>query len=455
MNKVWSIVRILALVVPLVILKIVFGRFIPENPGLLFIFLELILLGVIGFIFSFATDFTRASVVDKAIAAAKMAGIYLALVLLTVLVKQRFEARPVIVAVCNYLVFIGLAGVPFARDRFLYSETDDLTTRTHIAGLAWLFISKLALNLVVTLSGMGQETAFVFSTILLAIVIVLFYLVRPVVLSFAVKGYVDHDGINHPVFNTIRVGKSRNADIVVDYDAPRSTFFTVFAGAKWKVNPGVEVTLNKQEITARAELSDGDDIKLGSNSFSISIGSGPFFKRFVLFLTFMFFTLFAAVGDDQGNWELEGVTSFPAQNIDYSLFRLIHAYISIDNERIEKIGDDITSKSNYFIIEGDRAVDIRSIEAEDIPIDLVFVIDKTGSMYDDFRSLHGSLEKMADNIREMRRGIRTGVITFADDKEDIDFLQLSDSVDETVEFISNISPAAGEDWWENPYDALF
>lgn len=98
-----------------------------------------------------------------------------------------------------------------------------------------------------------------------------------------------------------------------------------------------------------------------------------------------------------------------------------------------------------------------------VPVDLIFVIDVTGSMIDDIDAVKAQATMIVDTITSMTCDFRVGIVAYRDhpippygDPTDVMFEDYAFSTDETT-IINNINSLyvyGGADWEEAVYDAL-
>ena len=88
-------------------------------------------------------------------------------------------------------------------------------------------------------------------------------------------------------------------------------------------------------------------------------------------------------------------------------------------------------------------------------IDIVFVIDSTGSMYDEIRSVKEELTNIIDNVNQgyPRPDVKIGVVTYRDyEPQEQDYitreLELTSSTSNAIRFIRNLNANGGGDYEE-------
>jgi hypothetical protein len=86
--------------------------------------------------------------------------------------------------------------------------------------------------------------------------------------------------------------------------------------------------------------------------------------------------------------------------------------------------------------------------------DLVFLIDNTGSMADDIVNIQLNL---TDIINALPPSVRVGVAEYGDNNIDVewfDYISLSSSYDNAINYINTITPTSGGDTPESVYDGI-
>ena len=91
------------------------------------------------------------------------------------------------------------------------------------------------------------------------------------------------------------------------------------------------------------------------------------------------------------------------------------------------------------------------------PVDVVFVVDATGSMHDDIDAVKNDMRRILAHLRQRNPDYRVGVVTYRDLKDDFvtrTVLQLSTNDTEIHSAISAIEVDGGGDWREHVYAGI-
>lgn len=103
---------------------------------------------------------------------------------------------------------------------------------------------------------------------------------------------------------------------------------------------------------------------------------------------------------------------------------------------------------------------IRQIFDEGIPdgpVDVVFVVDTTGSMTDDIDAVKADMREILDHLRRRNPDARVGVVAYRDVTDEYltrTFIQLTDDDAGIEQAISAIQVTGGEDWREHVYAGI-
>jgi hypothetical protein len=294
--------------------------------------------------------------------------------------------------------------------------------------------------------------------ILFAAVFVLFlYSMKSIIYSIFVRGSIEFDGSNYPVFDVFKVGKNRGSDITIDdKDAIKSTFFTILTNKfKWVVRPGFPINIDNKTIEKKSEIDEGETINCRRNFFTISKNRGNFLKRFLTFFFFAITAIFQINGKELEVNDFLYSDQIQIDSVDFSNHPNLEIYIS-DKDIFTDLTNNIEpNKKNIFIVEGEeREISQKTLTLKDRGLDVVLVLDITGSMLDEYKKIKKDLLEFSKNIKNERPEFRIGIITFADLIEDITVYPLSYDFNETISKIDRFNPQSGGDYEENPYDAL-
>ncbi len=142
------------------------------------------------------------------------------------------------------------------------------------------------------------------------------------------------------------------------------------------------------------------------------------------------------------------------RSVDISKF----PYITIMVEAYNKLGEplDSLSKSLVSVFENGNPREVVKVEkipiAMDVPVDFVFLVDKTGSMQQSINSVRDNILSFTDNL--VKRGIdyKVGLILFSDDVENI--YDPTVNIHDFISWISTVKARGGGDEKENALEAL-
>ncbi len=142
------------------------------------------------------------------------------------------------------------------------------------------------------------------------------------------------------------------------------------------------------------------------------------------------------------------------RNIDISQFPIINVIVEAYNKYGEPI--DTLLIENMHVLENDVEKKILSVNKisvkERVPIDFVFIIDKTGSMQTYIDAIKNNITQFTTTL--IRRGIdyRIGLILFSDDVEEI--YQPTNKVRDFLDWLEPVRAVGGQDEKENALEAL-
>lgn len=142
------------------------------------------------------------------------------------------------------------------------------------------------------------------------------------------------------------------------------------------------------------------------------------------------------------------------RNIDISKFPIITVIV----EAYNKYGDplDTLITQNLHVMENDVEKKILSVKKisvkERVPVDFVFIMDKTGSMQTHIDAVRNNISEFTTSL--IRRGIdyRLALILFSDDVEEV--YQPTEKVKDFLEWLAPIRAIGGRDEKENALEAL-
>lgn len=142
------------------------------------------------------------------------------------------------------------------------------------------------------------------------------------------------------------------------------------------------------------------------------------------------------------------------RNIDISQFPIITVIVEAYNKFGEPL--DTLVNDNLHVLENDVEKKILSVKKisvkERVPVDFVFVIDKTGSMQTHIDAVRNNISDFTTSL--IRRGIdyRLGLILFSDDVEEV--YQPTEKVKDFLDWLEPIRAIGGRDEKENALEAL-
>ena len=429
---------------------------ISLNILFLSVLIETLFVFVLSFTFALAFDRSKNIFSEKLTNNIKIAiGFTIIFFILSVL-KTLYNKYFLVIIINNFL-FILLGALPLIRNVFIYEETKNRELIIDISVVAFFVIFKIIFNfgsiLILDFFQNGTYVQIVF----IVVFIILLYSTKSVVYNIFLRGTLEYDGKDYPIFDIFRVGKSSTCDITIeDKEAGKSTFFTISASKKkWSVKPNIETYLENSLIEKSSTIESGETIKCRSNYFTVSKSKGNIIKRFLLFFFYLFVFIFGGFSLEPNSIGSDLNGQVYIENIDYYLYPNISVYIT-DSDIMKRFeSQNSFNKNDFFVIEGeDTKVELKAVEIVERPIDIVFVLDITGSMHDEYKKIKKELINFSKNIKNSRSAIRIGIITFADRPEEMTIHQITPDIDGIISQIDNIKPESGGDYKENPYDAL-
>lgn len=440
MSKMLNFFKMASLMALFVSLKLLSHVLVLDNIIIYFL-LEFFSFALLAFGFCFLTDYSRGLPVDRlrvnGICGGAAAG---AALLLSFTKLLLFNS--IYIGIANLLIFALLPAAAFMRDTLFYGLDDRKSRYIHLSSIAYFALAKLILNTIIVVSGSSPSLGV--KLLLPALFILLLFIIRALLQSLFIRGYVEHDGMEHIVFDRFKVGRGRGCHLrVEDHQAPRSTFFTLAARrGRLFVKPNFDIKLENRTTTDRHELSDGDTIKCCGDYYTVITNKGPFMKRFALVFFLSCFILLSAFSGD-----------YPISNYDHSRFPFVEAYVSIEDQELFKEAD-----KKYIVLKkiDDETAKINAYELEkrNFPVELILVLDVTGNMLDRYAALPAELKEFQGHLKRNGKSCRFGFITFADKEEDISTFALTENMAEVEQFFAQLTPIEGGDYEENPYAAI-
>ena len=408
MDKFFSIFKIFVLICIFIFIKILSDTSFVVRNLFLFKIIEIILAFLLSFSFCIFFDYNKTDFWDKIISNFKVSILYLIVFTLFTILKIIFS-NIVFIGILNYLSFILIASLLFLRDRFIYGIFLVKNDLFNIVIIIYFLVYKLILN---TLNIYIVIENPYYNLIMLAIFVISIYFIKILIYAINLKGLIEYEGKEYPVYDICRVGYLKSADIYVDDKSIRkSIFFTINVGKKFFIRSNVKMQIdnNRIEEKQKVEINDGETIKCMNNYFTFINSKIGFLKKIILSLSLMLIVFKIDAKDIKKIQDTSLIESqeISIKNIDFSHYPLINIYIN-NNLLYENIkNNSLNIKKNIFIVEDeDIKVDIKEINIEENPIDIVFIFDVTGSMYDEYKKIHKNLFNFAYNIKKFRKKIR-------------------------------------------------
>ncbi|MBP7554573.1 MAG: VWA domain-containing protein [Spirochaetes bacterium] len=447
----------LALIITLIISKYCFYLF---NLQYFLISLAFETSSVFVFLFFYSLGFDRSknSFQEKCKINITLSAIFIAAFFFIHIIKYIFISNQVLLGIINYLLFGLLGSLPFIRNKFFYSENSLKEFILDISLIIYFILSKFIFNIISFQFQDVKEPDMLKAQILFAVVfVVILYSMKSIIYSIFVRGSIEFDGNNYPIFDVFKVGKNKGSDIVIDdKEAMKSTFFTILTNKfKWVVKPGFPINIDNKNIEQKSEIDEGETINCRRNYFTISKNRGNFIKRFLTFFFFILTAVFQISGEEIEVNDFLYSDQIQIDNVDFSNHPNLDLYIT-DKEIFTDLKNNIEpNKKNIFIVEGeDWEISQKTVTLKDRGLDLVLVLDITGSMLDEYKKIKKDILDFSKNIKNERPEFRIGIITFADLLDDIAIYPLSYDYEDTISKIDRFNPQSGGDYKENPYDAL-
>jgi len=421
------------------------------NNIIIFKAYEILILFIFGFLFCFLTDFSNIKFRDKVEVCTKIALIFTVSVFIISIFKSIFDTNYILIAILNFIIFALLGGLSYIRDRFFLDISNDRNDLLNFIYIGYFVFMKLVFNLLNVLFFSKTDVQNI-NIIFVCIFGFLLFVIRPLVNTIFLKGYIEHDGTEFPVFEKFKVGKTKNADVIIEDDVShKNTFFIVSTGKEWHVNPGPDVKVDNKQIVKKVVIDSGETVSYKNNYFTVSKDRGSFFKRFFIFFFIMVFAVFGCFGKEKKKeTPLEKYQEVILGNVDSTNFPYIDVYVNIPEKKATGL-----TKEDFFIIENEKNCVLKGIKTSDLPLEIVFVLDITGSMNDTYLKFQSNLRNFLRDLKETRKSVKVGLITFADKENEMKVYPFTDNPDKFQYNLQSIVAESGGDYPENPYDALF
>ncbi|MCG8571601.1 MAG: VWA domain-containing protein [Spirochaetes bacterium] len=436
MKKNWYLFRIIIFGAIFVGLKylsdlVIVGYFILNS------FIQFGLVFILAFTLGMVLDFSKSYFSEK-LKANLILSLLITLLIVLISIIKFYHPEPLTIGLINTFSFALLAALPLIRDRFFYNIVTPSILWSDLLIIPYFVLLKLVFN---TISVYYiQEITFQVNIIYSLVFVILLFIFHSFIVCLFIKAFVEYDGKEYPIFNTLRVGRSQSSDIIVDdHQAPKSTFFIISAKKKkLSLRTAFEMKVDNRTVAKNDELQDGETINCRREYFTIINHKGHFFKRF----SFIFFSLVILIVS--GFAQDHQLVSF-----DFSFYPQVNSYVFFDSEII-----DFVSKEDVVIIENKKSLLLNSLEQKNYNIDLVFLLDVTGTLTESYIPLSYQLKTFCQNLKKEGKSIRIGMITFADDRKDMVIYPLSKDYQKIGKSMSELPFVEGMDFKENPYEAI-
>jgi len=425
---------------------------------LLSLIFETVSIFIFAFLFSLGFDRSKNSFHEKFKINIILSTLYIAAFFFVHIIKHMFISNQILLGIINYLLFGLIGSIPFIRNKFFYSENSLKEFVLDASLIIYFILSKFVFNLFSYQLQDFKETDMLKMQILFILIFIfLLYSIKSIIYSLFVRGSIEFDGNNYPVFDVFKVGKNKGSDIAIDdKDAVKSTFFTIITNKfKWIVKPGFPINIDNKTIEQRSEIDEGETINCRRNYFTVSKNGGNFIKKFLMFFFFILTAIFHINAEEPELNDFLYSDQIQIDNVDFSNHPNLDLYMT-DKDIYTDLKNNLEpNKKNIFIVEGeDWEISQKTVTLKDRGLDLVLVLDITGSMLDEYKKIKIDLLEFSRNIKIERPEFRIGIITFADLVEDITIYTLSNDFNGTISKIDRFNPQSGGDYKENPYDAL-
>jgi outer membrane protein OmpA-like peptidoglycan-associated protein/Mg-chelatase subunit ChlD len=171
----------------------------------------------------------------------------------------------------------------------------------------------------------------------------------------------------------------------------------------------------------------------------------------------MAFTARMAVAEGAMNVEtmvrtnVDGV-DLSIRNVDFTRFPEISMVLDVQSAS----GNENISKDNVEVFENNylqQVISLNKVVVKDkVPVDIVFVLDKTGSMKDKVAEIRGAIDSFIGKMVKQGIDYRLGLVTFSDVVEQVSWM--TDSVQTLEGWLDQVVAEGGGDDKENALEGL-
>ncbi len=429
MRKLINPLKLLCGVILLYTLKFVSYE-LSISSYILFYSTEFVFFLLLGFIFSYSTDFSKDFECDK--------------VLKSFYVTLFFSGFSVTLTFCksifplwfiNIILFISMISLPVFRDYFLYYHSEKrIQYRLYISIIVLLFY-KLFLNFINTDTADNVH----FNSLFFGMILLIIRIVYSVVDYFFITASIEFDDNEYPVFLNFKVGRNFQFEIFTpDIQSEKRLAFSITSkNDSLFIKPNTELKIDNTIVTEKTELSGNETIKIANNYFTVTKGRGSFFKKFFI----LFFYFFVA-----------NVTIFSIQD-DQSVFTDLSRYPEVQLY-VPYYGTNLSGEP-VFILESDQPVHNKFSISKKFPVELFLLLDVTGNLVEQYKSFNKHSKKIFNLINTNEQLLTINIITFGDEKSDIQQFKGIKNYSEFNAVFSKVKPLQGNDFFENPLDAIY
>ncbi|HZV12626.1 MAG TPA: OmpA family protein [Candidatus Kapabacteria bacterium] len=148
---------------------------------------------------------------------------------------------------------------------------------------------------------------------------------------------------------------------------------------------------------------------------------------------------------------VEGV-DLSIRNVDFTRFPEISMVLDVESSS----GNENISKDNIEVFENNylqQVISLNKVVVKDkVPVDIVFVLDKTGSMKNKVTEIRGAIDSFISKLVKQGIDYRLGLVTFSDVVEQVSWM--TDSVQTLEGWLNNVVAEGGGDDKENALEGL-
>ncbi|HBD94685.1 MAG TPA: hypothetical protein DDY71_03120 [Spirochaetia bacterium] len=397
---------------------------------ILFYCTEFIFFVLSGFVFSYATDFSKDFEFDKILKSLYITLFFSVFSFALTLCKSIFP-----VWFINIILFISMISLPVFRDYFFYYRTEKRIQYRLYLSVIVLVLYKLFFNFINRDTADNEH----FNSLIFAMTLLIIRIIYSIVDYFFITGSVEFDDYEYPVFLNFKVGRNRLFEIFTpDIQSEKRLVFSITSkNDTLFIKPNTELKIDNTIATEKTELADNETIKIANNYFTVTKGRGSFFKKFFI----LFFYFFIA-----------NVTVFSIQN-DQSVFTDISRYPEVQLY-VPYYGSNYADEP-VFILESDQPVHNKFVISKKFPIEMFLLLDVTGNLVEQYKSFNKHSKKIFNLINTDEQILTINIVTFGDEKSDIQQFKGIRNYTEFNSALAKVKPLQGNDFFENPLDAIF